>query len=695
MLRTALLLAALAAFPPTRVATVKETLHGVTIADPYRWLEDQNSPETRAWLDAQIQYTQSYLARIPRERLKSRLTELRRVDSLGTPTARGNRYFFTRRLKQENRTSICMRAGFGGKDEVIVNPNDVSRDESVSVLLRGVSEDGSILAYGVRKGGEDEFEVRLLDLKTRKLLADALPRARYTSFSLKKDNSGFYYGRFDPEGPRIYYHALGASSSEDRKVFGDGYTPSNWASAWLSAEDGRWLLIDVGFGAAGKTDVFLRDERAQGPVRPVAVGLDAEFRAFLLGGRLFLWTNYQAPNWRIFSVDPEEPAQANWKEIVPEGAAPIEDVDAAGGRLFVHYLENVLPRVRQFDPAGKPLGEFRAPGPGTISGPYGRWSRDEAFFVYSSYLEPGATYRYQVSNGKREVWFRPAIPIKSEDYEEKQVWYASKDGTRVPMFLVHRKGLKLDGNNPAYLTGYGGFSSSQRPGFREVAAVVAELGGVYAVPNLRGGAEFGEKWHRAGMLESKQNVFDDFIGAAEWLIANKYTRPARLAIAGGSNGGLLMGAAMTQRPDLFGAVLCDVPLLDMLRYHKFKLAPLWTPEYGSSEDPQQFAYILKYSPYHNVKQGAKYPAVMFKTGDSDTRVDPLHARKMTALVQASSGSGRAVLLHYDTKAGHSRDKPLDKAIEEQLDTLGFLLHEIGAETRDSILNHRFPGRGNR
>jgi prolyl oligopeptidase len=685
MPRSALVFAALAAFaagpPPTRVETVKETLHGVMIADPYRWLEDQNSPETRAWIDAQIQYTQSYLARIPRERLKSRLTELRRVDSVGTPTLRGNRYFFTRRLKQENRISICMRVGFSGKDEVIVNPNDVNLDESVSVLLWGVSEDGSILAYGVRKGGEDEVEIRLLDLKTRKLLADALPRARYSSFSLKKDNSGFYYGRLDPEGPRIYYHSLGASPGEDRKIFGDGYTPSNWATAWLSDEDGRWLLISVGFGAAGKTDVFLRDEQAQGPVRPVAVGLDAEFRPFLLGDRLFLWTNYKAPNWRIFSVGPANPAQANWKEIVPEGAAPIEDVDAAGGRLFVHYLENVLPRVKQFDSTGKSLGEFRAPGPGTISGPYGRWSRNEAFFVYSSYLEPGATYRYQVSNGKREVWFRPAIPIKPEDYEEKQVWYSSKDGTRVPMFLVHRKGLKLDGNNPAHLTGYGGFRLSRRPDFSVIAAVVAELGGVFADANLRGGAEFGEKWHRAGMLESKQNVFDDFIGAAEWLIANKYTRPARLAIAGGSNGGLLVGAAMTQRPDLFGAVLCDVPLLDMIRYHKFKLAPLWTPEYGSSEDPQQFAYILKYSPYHNVKQGAKYPAVMFKTGDSDTRVDPLHARKMTALVQASTGSGRAVLLHYDTKAGHSRDKPLDKAIDEQVDTLGFLLHEIGVPLR--------------
>jgi len=275
MLRIALLLAAVAAFPPTRVATVKETLHGVTIADPYRWLEDQNSPETRAWIDAQIQYTRVYLAGIPRERLKSRLTELRRVDSVGTPTMRGNRYFFTRRLKQENRTSICMRAGFGGKDEVIVNPNDVSPDESVSVLLGGVSEDGSILAYGVRKGGEDEVEIRLLDLKTRNLLADALPRARYSSFSLKKDNSGFYYGRLDPEGPRIYYHALGAKPGEDRKIFGDGYTPSNWISARLSDEDNRWLLVNVGFGAAGKTEIFLRDERAQGPVRPVPLSVSS------------------------------------------------------------------------------------------------------------------------------------------------------------------------------------------------------------------------------------------------------------------------------------------------------------------------------------------------------------------------------------------------------------------------------------
>jgi prolyl oligopeptidase len=568
MLHSVLLLAVLAAFPPTRVEVVRETLHGVTIEDPYRWLEDQKSPETRAWIDAQIRHTRSYLERLPREQIKSRLTELRRIDSTGAPTVRGNRYFFTRRLKQENRASICMRVGYGGKDEVVVNPNEVSRDESVSVLLSDISEDGSILAYGVRKGGEDEFEVRLLDVKTRKLLGDALPRARYTSFSLKKDNSGYYYGRFNPEGPRIYTHAMGSAPSQDRKIFGDGYTPSNWISASLSDEDGRWLLIDVSFGAVGKNDVFLRDDRTPGPVRPVAVGLDAEFRPFIVGGKLFLLTNWKAPNFRLFAVDPANPAQANWKEIVPEGANPIEDVDAAGGRLFVHYLENVLPRVKQIDAAGKPLGEFRAPGPGTIRGPYGRWSRDEAFFTYSSFLEPGATYRHLVSSGKRDVWFRPSIPVKPEDYEEKQVWFTSKDGTRVPMFVVHRKGLKLDGNNPAYLTGYGGFSSSQRPGFSPAAAVVADLGGVFAVPNLRGGAEFGEKWHRAGMLESKQNVFDDFIAAAEWLIANKYTRPARLAISGGSNGGLLVGTAMTQRPELFGAVLCDVPLLDMVRYHK-------------------------------------------------------------------------------------------------------------------------------
>ncbi len=677
MLQLALLLAAAAAFPPTRVENVTEKIHGVEITDPYRWLEDQSSPRTRAWLDAQIAYTQSYLARVPRQRLTRRLTELRRIDSVGIPTVRGNRYFFSRRLKQENRSSICMRVGLDGADQVVVNPNDVSRDESVSVMLFGVSEDASILAYAVRKGGEDEIEFRLLDLATRKLKTDTMPRARYTSFSLKKDNSGFYYGRFNPEGPRIYYHAMGTDAGRDVKIFGDGYTRSNWISARLSDDDPRWLLIDVAYGAVGKTDVFLRDEKTQGPVKPVAVGFDAEFRPFVAGDRLLLWTNWKAPNWRLLSADPEAPAQANWKEIVPEAASPIEDVDAAGGRLFVQYLENVIPRIRQFDITGKPLGEFRAPGPGTIFGPYGRWSRDEAFFTYSSYVTPGAAYRYQVSSGARQVWFQPAIPIKPEAFEEKQVWFTSKDGTRVPMFIVHRKGLALDGNNPAYLTGYGGFSSSQRPGFREIAAVIAEMGGVYAVANLRGGSEFGEKWHRAGMLESKQNVFDDFIAAAEWLVANKYTRPARLAISGGSNGGLLVGAAMTQRPDLFGAVLCDVPLLDMIRYHKFKLAPLWVPEYGSSENPEQFAYILKYSPYHNVKRGTNYPAVMFKTGDSDTRVDPLHARKMTALVQASTGSGRPVLLHYDTQAGHSAGKPLDKAIEEQAETLSFLLNEIG------------------
>jgi len=681
----ALCTAAQAPPPRTPVHPVTDTLHGIAITDPYRWLEDQSSPETRAWLDAQIGYTQAFLSRIPvRDKIQKRLAQLARIDSYGIPAERHGRYFFSRRLANENRASICMRTGLGGKEEVLVNPADISTDETTSVFIWNVSRDGRLLTYGFRRGGEDEEEIRILDLETRQLLPDSLPRARYFGMSIKEDKSGYFYSRYTTEqGSHVFYHAMGKPLSEDREIFGQGYGPEALTGVQLS-EDGRWLLISVRIGVPPKkVEVWTQDIAAGGPIKPVVTDVDAEFRPFIRGDRLYLWTNWNAPNWRILMADLRDPAREKWKEIVAQSEWPIDSASGVAGRLFVTYLENVKSRVKQYDPSGRYLADLKAPGIGSVFGPEGNWAGDEGFFSYTSFVEPNTIYRFTASGDSQLVWYRPPIPIQADDYEVKQVWYESKDKTRVPMFLVNRKGLEANGARPVLLTGYGGFASSETPVFSRVAAVWAEMGGVFALPNLRGGGEFGERWHRAGMFEKKQNVFDDFIAAAEWLAANHYTQPRMIAIEGASNGGLLVGAAITERPDQFGAAVCGYPLLDMLRYQKFKVGSYWVTEYGSADDPQQFPYLFRYSPYQNVKKGVKYPAVMFMSGDFDTRVDPLHARKMAALMQASTGSDRPVLLKYDTKSGHSGGKPVNQQIEDDADWISFLWADVAAEAPGS------------
>jgi prolyl oligopeptidase len=614
-----------------------------------------------------------------RDKVKQRLEQLSRIDSYGLPSERHGLYFFSRRLANENRGSICMRTSLDGQDEVLVNPADIAKDETTTVLLADVTRDGKLLTYGVRHGGEDEAEYRILNLETRQLLPDSLPRARYFGMSIKEDHSGFFYSRYTTTiGSRVYYHAMGTPAAEDREIFGEGHGPDTIIGAELS-EDGRYLLISVGIGVPPKkVEVWAQDVTAGGPLRPIVNDVDAEFRPFIRGGQIYLWTNWNAPNWRILAADLHDPARAKWKEIVPESKWPIANATGVAGRLFVKYLEDVNSRVKQYDPAGKYLGDVKLPGIGSVFGPEGRWEGDQAFFYYTSFTDPGAIYRDTPSREREQVWFRPAIPIHPEDFEAKQVWYESKDKTRVPMFLVFRKGLQPDGKRPVFPTGYGGFAASEVPAFSRTAAVWTEMGGVFALPNLRGGGEFGEKWHRAGMFEKKQNVFDDFIGAAEWLVANHYTEPGKIAIEGISNGGLLVGAAITQRPDLFGAAVCGYPLLDMLRYQKFKVGSYWVTEYGSADDAKQFAYLRRYSPYQNVHKGTKYPAVLFMSGDFDTRVDPLHARKMTALMQASTGGDKPILLKYDTKSGHSGGKPVNRQIDDDADWIAFLWDEVGA-----------------
>jgi prolyl oligopeptidase len=659
---------------------VTETLHGVSLTDPYRWLEDQDSPETRAWIGEQIKHTESVLGAVPgRDAIKQRLTQLMKIDTMSAPTVRGNRYFFTKRRADQNQFVIYVRQGLTGKDEVLIDANTLSADQTTSAQMIGVSSDGKLMAYVIRQGGEDETVVRFLDVDARRDLPDQLPRSRYFGISIKPDRSGFYYTKFTLAGSRVFYHRIGTDTASDQEIFGKGYGPTQIISAALS-EDGRHLTLFVSHGASGDhVEVYYKDVEKDGPITPIVNDVKAAFNGPVRDGVLYLQTNWKAPNWRIVAVDLKNPARDNWREVIPESTAVLSGFSLVGGRMLVSYLENVSSRMKMFDLSGKLIRTIRFPAIGTASGMTGQWDRDEAFYVFSSFGYPTTIYRYRVSTGAQTVWRRINVPVNSQMIEVKQIWYESKDRTRIPMFLVHKKGLRLDGSRPTLLYGYGGFNVSLTPGFSAQAAYWAEKGGVYAMPNLRGGGEFGEAWHRAGMLDKKQNVFDDYIAAAEWLIKNRYTSASKLAISGGSNGGLLVGAAMTQRPELYQAVICAVPLLDMVRYHKFLVARFWVPEYGSSEDAEQFKYIHAYSPYHHVKKGEKYPAVMFVTGDADTRVAPLHARKMCALVQSATGSDRPVLLHYDTKAGHSGGLPVTKQIEDLTDQMSFLLWQLGVK----------------
>lgn len=665
--------------PKTRRESVKELLHGVSIDDPFRWLEDQNSPATRAWIDAQNRYAAQVFGRFPgRSQIAARAAELLKVEKFSLPHLRGERYFFTRRGVDQDVPVICMRQGLSGSDTVLIDPHSINGNGSTTVSLIDVSQDGSLVIYGVRQGGEDEVEVRLFDVSRRADLPDRLPRGRYFGVSLTPDNRTLYYSWHGEEGSRVRKHTLGATG-DDLLLFGDGFKPGVMAASSLS-HDGRYLIIHIFYGsAAPKSDIYFQDLAAGGKIQVLVNDIDARFQGAAVDDRMFLLTNWQAPRGRMLSVDLKNPARKHWKELVPQGKGVLENFSLVGGKLFLNELNDVVSAVQVHNADGSHVRKIHFPALGSVSAVAGEWDRDEAFFSFSSFHIPSTIYREEVATARQTVWVQPRVPVQSDRFEIEQVWFSSKDKTRVPMFLIHKKGLKRDGQNPTLLSAYGGFNISLTPQFSSRAIMWIEQGGVYAVANLRGGGEFGEDWHKAGMLASKQNVFDDFIAAAEWLIQERYTAPARLAISGGSNGGLLVGAALTQRPELYQAVVCSYPLLDMLRYHRFLVARFWVPEYGSSEDPSQFKVLRAYSPYHNVKAGARYPAVLFITGDSDTRVDPLHARKMAALLQASTGSGKPVLLHYDTKLGHTGARPVSHTIADLTEELSFLFQELGVK----------------
>lgn len=670
--------------PPTVAKPVTDSVGGVTLTDSYRWLEDAHSPETRAWINAQMQYTQSYLSQVKfRPEIVKRLTELERVESYGMPHERQGKYFFTKRLAEENQASIYLRNGLHGPDERLIDATKLSADQNTSVSIDDISEDGTLLVYGIREGGADEQTVHLFDVAARKDLPDTLPRGRYFGISISPDKLGLYYS-INSSGSLVYYHRLNTPASSDQMLFGKSFQNETFGPMELIlstvTENGRYLLITVEHGVpATRVDIYAKDLRTpDSPIRRIVHGIDSRFYPENFADDLYVFTDYQAPNYRVIKVSLNNPAPDHWQTIIPEGKDVIESFSIVGGKLFITGLHDVVTQTQIYSLEGKLVGKLTYPTLGAASPLSGQQSSREGFYSFESFTIPPTIYHYDVESGKTDIFAKPQVPFASDDYEVRQVFYSSKDGTRVPMFISSKKGVKLDGSTPALMTAYGGFNVSLTPQWNPEYAWWMEQGGYFAMPNLRGGGEYGETWHKAGMFEHKQNVFDDFFAAAEFLIAHHYTTPARLAIRGRSNGGLLMGAAMTQRPDLFGAIWCGYPLLDMIRFQNFLVGRWWTTEYGSSDDPQQFSYLIRYSPYQNVKPGTKYPAIMFNTGDSDTRVDPLHARKMTALVQADNASGRPILLHYQTQAGHSSGVSIHQLVEDTADELAFLRNETEA-----------------
>jgi prolyl oligopeptidase len=685
--------AAASAVPKAEKRPLEETLHGVKIVDNYRWLEDGQSPETQKWVEEEMAYTRGVLDPLPgRDAIHKRLTELLGIGSISQPQIGGKYYFYTRREGMQNQPIVYVREGVEGKDRVLLDVNQLAADGTIALDWYQPSENGKYLVYGTSPSGSEISTLHIIETKTGNALPDTIDRTRAASIAWTLDNSGFYYTRYPkkgdvPEGQEMYnrhvfYHELGTDPETDPPIFGEGRDPEDWPSVSLD-NDGRLLLITVQQGWT-KTELFLMDLKKRTPPTRVTTGKNFIYSGSVYNGRLYIVTNEDAPRYRVFVAEAGDYERDNWKEIIPQTDAVLQGAAVWGGKLFTQYEQNASSQLKIFDLDGTKLHDLMLPALGTVFGSDGKWNRDEIFYGFLSFTVPPTVYRYDLKSGATSLWAKVDAPsIDPAAYEVNQEWFHSKDGTRVPMFIVNKKGLKKDGHNPTLLTAYGGFNVSLTPSFSRTAYLWMEHGGVYAVANLRGGAEFGEDWHRAGMLDKKQNVFDDMIAAAEHLIAEKYTDTDHLAIQGGSNGGLLMGAMITQRPDLFRAVVCQVPLLDMLRYQNFQIAKLWIPEYGSSDNPEQFKWLYAYSPYHHVKPGTGYPAILFMTADTDTRVDPMHAKKMAAEMQAEAKNGasktRPILLRIESKAGHGAGKPVTKQIEEFTDVYSFLFWQLGVK----------------
>lgn len=677
--------------PQVKVAPVEDTVQGHKIVDRYRYLENGNDPDTKQFVDQQLAYTRSVLDPLPgRDKINARLSQLLTIGTVGAPQIGGKYYFYTRREGNQNQPVLYVREGLNSNDRVLVDVNKMSTDGTVALDWWFPADDGKYVAYGASANGSEESTLHVIESSTGKLLPDTIERTRFASVAWKKDNSGFYYSRHPKKGEvpdgeevyhvKIFYHQMGDDPAKDPLIFGEGRNAQDIPSVSLS-EDGRWLLITV-FQGWTKSELYLQDLTSKNPPIEITTGKEFLYGADFLKGKLYITTNEDAPRYRVFVADATNAKRANWKELIPQSDAVLQGASVTGGKLFAQYEHNASAELKVFNLDGKKLADIPLPTIGTVFSTGGKWDSNELFFGFQSYTVPPSIYRYDLSAGNTNLWAKVDAPsIDPSAFEVQQVWYNSKDGTRVPMFIVGKKGIEKNGKNPTLLTGYGGFNVSSTPNFSRSMYLWMEHGGVYAVANLRGGSEFGEDWHRAGMLDKKQNVFDDFIAASEYLIAQKFTDRDHLAILGGSNGGLLMGAMITQRPDLFRAVICAVPLLDMLRYQNFQIAKLWIPEYGSAEDPKQFDFIYAYSPYHHVKAGQEYPAILFMTADTDTRVDPMHAKKMAALMQAEAKNGaskdKPILLRIETKAGHGQGKPVTKQIEENTDMYSFLFWQLG------------------
>lgn len=672
--------------PPTAIVPVSEILHGETITDPYRWLEDGESPETVAWTLAQNRHTEAWLAASPhRERIRRRLGELLQIGALGTPIPAHGRYFYQRREGTQDQPVLYLREGLHGEDRVLIDPVQLDATGTTALDWYFPSDDGCLLAYGLSTNGSEESVLHLMEVGTGKLLPDRIPGTRATEVAWLPDSSGFYYARYPTPGTvpddesqyhrAIYFHRLGGDPASDTLIFQPA-RKEHWPGVDLSL-DGRWLVISVA-RTFDHTDVHLQDLASGGPLVPVVRDLPHAFDAQVVAGRLYVRTNFRSPEYGVFVADPGRPALEHWTEIVPaRTGAVLDGLQVTRGRLVLSYVERAASRLRLADLDGKHIREVRLPAIGSVFGWGAEPDGDELFYGFSSYTFPPSVYRVDLTNGNQRLWRRVEADIHPERFQVDQVSFPSKDGTAISMFLIHPRDLARDGQAPAYLTGYGGFNISMTPGFSRSLLLWLEQGGVVAIPNLRGGGEYGEAWHQGGMLGNKQNTFDDFIAAAEWLIRERYTSSDRLAIAGGSNGGLLIGAVLTQRPELIRAAVIQVPLLDMLRYHRFRIARLWIPEYGSAEDPEQFRWLRAYSPYHHVRDGVPYPAVLLATAEADTRVDPLHARKMAARLQAASSSDGPVLLRLESQAGHGAGKPVSKVLEELTDAWTFVTEALG------------------
>tara|TARA_R110002072_G_scaffold42064_21_gene118865 strand:- start:127395 stop:129569 length:2175 start_codon:yes stop_codon:yes gene_type:complete len=701
--------------PETEVRPVTETIHGQPVTDNYRWLEGDNSDpsnmglvndEVGAWTDAQNSYTRSVLDNLPgRKALEERLRELMEVPGIGAPSVYGNRYFYSKREGAQPQSVRYVRDGLDGDDRVLLDPRAIDPSGLTTVSWTAPNKDGSLMAFGMYKSGDENSTLYLMDVESGEWLADVIPGKVRLSQWLP-DNSGFFYQRLedldDAYSSVMKLHKIGTHHREDQVLFrqhdieffyGDlnkteaelEALKTTWGPFGMPSEDGRWMVVGYWTGTAG-VDMWVADldlwfRTSELKLVPMAIGKMGRVGGVHFDGdRLIMQHSFDAPNGAVSSIDLTNPGFENWQAVVPTSDdLVIEGVSFARGILAVDYLENAKTRIALFDYAGKSLGDLDLPGIGT-GGLTVSDDRTTGFLSFSSYNMPRSIFKIDLATGERELWASPDVPVDPSTIEVSQVWYDSKDGTPVSMFLVHKKGLKLDGKNPTILYGYGGFDISQTPRFSSTMFPWYENGGVYAVANLRGGGEYGNAWHEAGMLEKKQNVFDDFIAAGEWLVDNGYTNPDQLGIAGGSNGGLLTGAVVVQRPDLFSAVISSVPLLDMVRYQNFLMARYWVPEYGTAENPDQYEYIRKYSPYHNVKPGTKYPAVLFATGENDTRVHPLHARKMAAIMQASTGSDlndEPILLWVDRDAGHGGGKPLHLRIRDVADQRMFMMWQLG------------------